>query len=326
MLPGVLAGQLGEDEMRLDLASICDASRAELIVDRVVGLDRAERRVVFENRSPVEFDVLSVGIGSRDRLDSVHIEGKTLVTVKPMQSFLCRLDVALNRAVADKNGRTLDVAIVGSGVAGIELAFCLPAFLGTKNLAATLRILSRGEIAPGVGSGLRSRIARELERRSVELIPGTAVGVSPRHVEMADGATVPADVVLWASGAAAPPLLAELGLPTDEAGFLATESTLRTTSGDPIFVVGDCGTNTNHPHPKAGVYAVRQAPVLWDNLGRMLDARPLRPFRPQHSFLKLINLGDGRALGEWRGIHFEGRWALSLKHWIDRRFMRQFDV
>jgi hypothetical protein len=56
----------------------------------------------------------------------------------------------------------------------------------------------------------------------------------------------------------------------------------------------------------------------------MHDGRPLRPYRPQTSFLRLINTGDGRAIGEYRGFTFEGRWCWWLKDWIDRRFIDQF--
>ena len=40
--------------------------------------------------------------------------------------------------------------------------------------------------------------------------------------------------------------------------------------------------------------------------------------------MKLINLGDGRAAGQWRGWNFQGPWVLKLKHRIDERFMAQF--
>lgn len=76
--------------------------------------------------------------------------------------------------------------------------------------------------------------------------------------------------------------------------------------------------------PKAGVYAVREGPILWGNMARMLDGRPLRPYRPQSRFLRLLNTGDGRAIGEYRGFTFEGRWCWRLKDAIDRRFMDQF--
>ena len=76
--------------------------------------------------------------------------------------------------------------------------------------------------------------------------------------------------------------------------------------------------------PKAGVYAVKQGPVLLDNLRRTLHRQPLRAFVPQTSFLKLLNAGGGHAIGEWHGVSFEGRWCRRLKEAIDTRFIAQF--
>lgn len=108
--------------------------------------------------------------------------------------------------------------------------------------------------------------------RSIELLTGFEVNnVASKFVENASGNSQPADVVIWATGAAAPPILSKLGLPTDVRGFLATTPALRTTADLPIFAVGDSGTIESDPAPKAGVYAVRQAPVLWHNLRATFD-------------------------------------------------------
>jgi hypothetical protein len=114
------------------------------------------------------------------------------------------------------------------------------------------------------------------------------------------------------------------GLPLDEEGFLLTEATLKTTADAPVFAVGDAGTIRNQPVPKAGVYAVRQGPVLWENLRRALRGEPLKPYRPQQRFLKLLNRGDGTALGEYGQTSFEGAWAWRLKDWIDVRFVEKY--
>jgi len=133
-----------------------------------------------------------------------------------------------------------------------------------------------------------------------------------------------ADVVLWLTGPAAPPVLSRMGLPTDASGFLLTKDTLQSTSGASVFAVGDTGSIDGVPTPKAGVYAVRQGPVLWSNLQRMMSAAPLRPYAPQRTFLRLLNTGDGRAIGEWRGISFEGVWCRCLKDFIDRGFVGRY--
>jgi len=150
------------------------------------------------------------------------------------------------------------------------------------------------------------------------------VGIEGGRLALDAGLTVEADVILWATGAAAPPLLATLGLPTDARGFLLTAETLQSTSGAPIFAVGDTGTIAGSRTAKAGVYAVRQGPVLWENIQRMLTGEPLRRYTPQQGFLKLVNTGDGRAIGEWKGLSFEGAWCWWLKDYIDGRFMDKF--
>jgi NADH dehydrogenase FAD-containing subunit len=94
----------------------------------------------------------------------------------------------------------------------------------------------------------------------------------------------------------------------------------------PIFVVGDSGTIRESPTPKAGVYAVREGPILWKNLARRREGRPLVPYRPQRGFLKLLNTGDGGAIGEFDGLSFQGRWCWALKDFLDRRFGDQYRV
>ncbi len=141
-----------------------------------------------------------------------------------------------------------------------------------------------------------------------------------------NGTWLPTDVAIWATAATAPPFLRATGLPVDERGFLLTNSTLRAEAGGPVFAVGDSGSIDGLGVPKAGVYAVRQGPILWANLRRTLEGRTLLPYTPQKSFLKLLNTGDGRAIGEWRSWSFEGRLPAAIKAWIDRRFVEQFQA
>jgi selenide,water dikinase len=91
-----------------------------------------------------------------------------------------------------------------------------------------------------------------------------------------------------------------------------------------VFVVGDTADVFGDPVPKAGVYAVRQAPVLWRNLQRHLAGQPLQPDLPRRGLLSLLACGDGTALLDYHGWSSHSQWAWWLKQWIDRRFVRQF--
>jgi NADH dehydrogenase, FAD-containing subunit len=78
------------------------------------------------------------------------------------------------------------------------------------------------------------------------------------------------------------------------------------------------------PRPKAGVFAVRQAPVLHDNLRAALTGAQPRPYRPQKDYLKLISLGGKAALADKWGMPLAGAGMWRLKDRIDRKFMRMF--
>src|SRR5205809_896465 len=116
-------------------------------------------------------------------------------------------------------------------------------------------------------------------------------------------------------------------LERDPAGFVRVRPTLQAVGHDEIFAVGDCASLLTDPNlPKAGVYAVRQGPTLIVNLRARVMGGSMRRYRPQRDFLSLLNLGDGRALASKWGIALEGNWAFTLKDWIDRRFVRRFQV
>lgn len=323
MLTGVLAGDYPASAMEVPLAPVCEAAGARLVVGHVTRVDLQAREVRLSDSPPIGFDVLSIGVGSTPSARSAFDKGTCVVAIKPMQTFLTRLLGAMDR-VRSSNG-ALRVAIVGGGAAGVEIALCLPAFVQAavgQGVACTL--VSDGALLPGCTAGLVRRAAAALKRRGISQLTGRVVSVEDGQLRFDDGRTVRSETVIWATGAAPQPVLDLIDLPKDATGFLATIDTLQSTGDPRVFVVGDAGSIQGYRAEKAGVHAVRQGPLLLDNLRRCLDERPLQSFVPQATFLKLLNAGGGYAVGEWQGLSFEGRWCRWLKDTIDRRFIAQF--
>ena len=126
--------------------------------------------------------------------------------------------------------------------------------------------------------------------RGVGVITGKRVTrIEDKVVVCADGFQIPADIVVLAAGAAPPPVVENMTLPKDPRGFLLTHDTLQSTGPANVFAVGDSGTVADAGTPKAGVYAVRQGPVLWNNIAALVRGEPLTPYEPQHDFLRLLN-------------------------------------
>ena len=108
-------------------------------------------------------------------------------------------------------------------------------------------------------------------------------------------------------------------------GFLSITDSLQSVADDRVFGAGDIATQVNHPRPKAGVYAVRQGPVLAHNLRAALLGKPLREHKPQHRFLSLVSLGDRQATADRGPFSATGAWVWRWKDSIDRKFMARFE-
>ncbi len=339
MLPAVLAGQVPREEMEIDLVKLCSVAGARLITSPVIEHDAEGQRLIFADRPPMQYDVLSIGVGSKPSIPPLEVQSASAqlrcLMIKPMQTFMQRLETAVANACELARNRCIDVAVVGSGAAGVEIACCLIEYMKNNvNQQFQVKLVSRSaNVLADSSQSLRTRVEAALAQRGVVNVTGLEVvkcseeqGASQLRLESAehDGSSpLLADVVIWATGATAPPLLSKLGMPLDDRGFLKTDQTLQCKPFDNVFAVGDSGS-FDQQTPKAGVYAVRQGPVLWENIRRTLDGRPLKEFRPQRDFLKLINLGDERAIMSWRGLSSTGSHAWWLKKRIDSDFLEKY--
>ena len=182
---------------------------------------------------------------------------------------------------------------------------------------------------PGFALPARQHAARALDRRGIAVRSATVAAVTASEVEVQSGRrrdTIPSRLTAWVTGAAAHPWLAASGLSCDRAGFPFASSTLVLDPAGTVYGGGDCITLRDAAsRPRAGVYAVRMAPVLAENvLAVMRGAAPRATFVPQRDFLALLSTGDGKALLRWRGVALESRWAQRLKERIDGAYLARY--
>jgi selenide,water dikinase len=326
MLPGFVAGHYRYEECHIDLGPLARFARAELIQDEAVGLDLAGRRVLCRGRPPLRYDLLSLDIGATPRSWAVPGAAAHAMPVKPIDRFAERWTALLARL--QRAERPQVVVVVGGGAAGVELVLAMQhrvQALGSGG--ARFALVTREGLLPGHAPGARRRLARILAERGVAVHEGTeVVRVEDGALLCGDGRRVAFDEALWATEAGAAPWLVETGLALDAAGFVAVDATLRSVSDPRVFAAGDVATVLPYPRPKAGVFAVRQGPPLAANLRRALLGRKLRPFAPQRRYLALIGTGDRYAVASRGSLAAEGRWVWRLKEWIDRRWLRQYQV
>jgi NADH dehydrogenase FAD-containing subunit len=143
-------------------------------------------------------------------------------------------------------------------------------------------------------------------------------------LHLSNGSMHACDMAVWATGAAPQQWIAASGLACADDGFIAVNTHLQSLSHPHVFAAGDTATDPQHRRPKAGVFAVRQGPVLADNLLRYAFGQALRRYRPQRDYLSLMSTGQKHAVASWHGLAWGGDWVWHWKDRIDRRFMQRF--
>jgi selenide, water dikinase len=325
MVPGYIGGRYRPEELTFDLARLARAAGAELVEGEVARIDAQTHRVELRSGGQLEYDIASFATGSRTAGEELPGVAEHALQVKPIGRALAIVP-ALEAAA--RRGRP-NVLVVGDGAAGVELALAARARLhrlGAES-GGTVTLVGGGErLLAGRSASAGRQAAMALRRHGVAVRLGLEVaGAEPAAVRLGDGSTLPADVLVWATGPAAPSLFRASGLATDEQGFLLVDETLRSVSHPDIFAAGDAATPHRHPDtPKSGVYAVRAGPVLSHNLAAACAGGRLRSWSPQREHLALLDTGDGRAILSYGPIALTAGWVMTLKERIDRRFMRRF--
>jgi selenide,water dikinase len=179
---------------------------------------------------------------------------------------------------------------------------------------------------PGFGRLARHLAARALAHRGLAVAAGRRVAaVEPEAVVLNDGSRLDAALTAWLPGAAPPPHVAASDLPRAAAGYFAIDATLRAAGGSPVWAAGDCAGHLAAPWlPRAGVHAVRAAPVLAHNLRAAVTGEPPRAFHPRRTALALLDTADGQAIAAWHALAWHGAWCFAWKRRIDEAFVARY--
>ena len=315
MLPGFVAGHYSRDDLDIDLVKLARFAGARVILGAATGVDREKRLVNVPNRPAIAYDVLSVDVGITSTMPDLKGFPAFGTPAKPLGAFASNWDAFRNSATSP------EIAVIGGGVAGAELAMAMK-FAAKGD--AKIRLIDRGLVLKDLGQAARSKVLTALQNGGVELIENAEVSeVTEEGVLLSDGRMIAAQFVTGAAGARPHGWMSDIGVEM-AGGFIAVNRHLQ--SSDPmVFAVGDCAHMKASPRPKAGVYAVRQAPVLFRNLRAVLSGGDLQTYTPQKDYLKLISLGKKSALAEKFGRAFSGPFLWKLKNHIDVKFMNQFN-
>jgi NADH dehydrogenase len=336
LLHEIAAGRLDADHHDVDYFLLAHWHRFRFRVGAVIGLDRTQRRLELDAvrdddgneilpPGAVPYDTLVFAVGSVGNdfgIPGVAQHAISLDTADDAERFHRRLVAASLRAegrAARGESPRVAIVIIGAGATGVELAAEIRhttrafASYGLERMKPERDIsLTIVEAAPRILPPLPEQIAFAATELLAKLDVAVRVGervtaVDARAVHIEGGGVIPADLVVWAAGIKAPPVLASIGLEVNRANQLVVGTTLATTRDPAIFALGDCAACPWPEAPDPGTLlppraqvAHQQAAFLAKNLVRRLDGKPLDTFHFT-DFGSLVSLGELSAVGNLMG-------------------------
>ena len=318
MLPGVISGHYAPEEAYIDLRKLAEASGCEFIESAVTRLDADRQVILSEDGHEIEYDFLSVNTGSTQ---TPIFEAKNCLSIKPVNRFLGWLQKELPAQI---NGHSrFSLVVVGAGAAGVETIMALHHRL--SDLPVELHLVSGQGVLPGYPEPVKHMIEEELIRKGIQChLNFRVISIEEQQIRSVEDKQLEYNHLILATSARPSGWPTESSLKTDSKGFILVNESLQSLSHHNVFAVGDIATFAPSQLAKCGVYAVRQMPVLYQNLKNSLLGNTLVPYHPQQRFLALLSCADGRGIASRGWFRARGRMVWRWKDSIDRRFMAQF--
>ncbi|HBZ92679.1 MAG TPA: FAD-dependent oxidoreductase [Pseudomonas sp.] len=349
LLHEVAAGSLNSSEDELNYVAQAKWNHFEFQLGRMSGLDRAGKSItlaptldddgqVLMPERRIAYDSLVIAVGSTTNDFGTPGAAEHCIfldTRAQAERFHRRMLSHYLRAHANESedGSKIDIAIVGAGATGVELAAELHhaakqlAAYGLNRIRPEDMRITLIEAGPRVLPALPERIARPvhqtLEKLGVTVLTGAAVSeVTADGLKTADGNFIPASLKVWAAGIRAPGFLKDLdGLESNRINQLQVRPTLQTTLDDDVFAFGDCaacpqpGSEGRNVPPRAQA-AHQQASLLAKSLRLKISGQALPEYR-YRDYGSLISLSSFSAVGNLMG-NLTG--SVMLEGWLARVF------
>jgi NADH dehydrogenase FAD-containing subunit len=323
MGPGMLSGMYRPGQVRFHIRKTAEDRGVEYVQGTAARLEADRNTLLLQGREEIGYDVISFNIGSTIDVGSLPVAGEGIFAVKPIEELLR----ARNHVGKLLDRGTPHLVVIGGGPAGLEISGNLWRLVHDRGKEPRITLLAGRTFLGRFPAKVRRLALRSLQARNIEVVEGGYLKeLRDGSAMLEDGRRQDFDAAFLALGVKPPPLFCDSGLPTGSDGGLLVNVHLQSPAHPDVFGGGDCISFQRTNLDKVGVYAVRQNPVLYHNLLAALEGGALETFSVGGAYMLIFNLGDGKGIFWKRNLIFNGRPAFLIKDYIDRTFMKRFQV
>lgn len=295
-----------------------------------ISVDHKNKTLKLDSSEVLEFDQLVVALGSatadfgvpgvrENALGMKSVHEAITIRAEVMRRFedLCRF----------QDDTIFSIAVVGGGPTGVEMAGAFaelvrgPLKNDQAHAAAHIDIylIEAGpRLLPSFSEKLSARTKRDLEELGVKVQLNTSVAqIKPRMIEVKDGASIPAEVTVWAAGVQGEPVAGQLNLPLVNSR-IDVENTLQVKNYPYIWAIGDIagikGVDGRFL-PMVAPVALQQGKFVAKQILRTIKSQPLLPFKYRDKG-SMATIGRHKAVVEVKNFRLTGIPAWYAWLWL----------
>lgn len=323
MLPEVSSGALDVRHVVTPIRS--QLRRTEFILADVTGLDVRRRQVNYTHIltgdcEELSYDHVIVAIGSATSTFGLPGVAERVFALKTLEDagilrnrFIWLLELADTTGDDAERRRLLTLVVVGGGFTGVEAAGeMVELFRSVGRFYPHVReedvriVLVEGgkTLLPGLPSRMGEYSARDLRARGVEVIAGDGVkSADDEGLVLASGVRIDTRTIIWSAGVRPRRLAVTGDLPQAKNGTIAVEQDMRVPGHEGVWALGDCAAIPNGEggfYPPTAQHAIREGPVLADNIAAVLRGKPTKPF-VYRTMGMMASLGARKAVAQLPG-------------------------
>jgi len=325
MGPGLLGGMYEPPETRFKIKEIVERQGGNFLKDSVIRIHPENQILTLASGNRISYDIASFDVGSFIPTEEIKIENSDVIPVKPIDN-LVKARKKIESWKSSQNDKE-NLCILGGGPSGIELAGNLWRISSDLNLNFNITLITDKKVLKEYPRKVREYALQSLKQRGTKIIEDNKVKrIQNNIIHLENNGTLRSDLIFLAIGTTPRKIFEEASIPISKDSAMIVNEYLQSIKYPNIFGGGDCIDFRDRTLDKVGVYAVRENPILFHNIKAFIQEGPLQKFAPQKKYLLILNMGNNKGIS-WRGkFTYKGRLALWVKNFIDKHFMKKYQI
>jgi NADH:ubiquinone reductase (H+-translocating) len=293
-------------------------------------LNATTSELTLKDGQVVKYDHLVIAMGSTTAdfgIAGVKENALGMKTVGEALTIRSEVMRSYEEMCRQGNQDKLDIAIVGGGPTGVEMAGAFAElvrgplrsdYADAANRVRVSIIEAGPRLVPSFSESLSTKTQKDLEKLGVTVLTNTSVKeVMPDSILTLDGNTIPASTTVWAAGVKGVPAMDQLHLPVTR-GRIDVSSTLQVTGYENVWAIGDIAGavgSDGMPLPMVAPVAMQQGRFLAKQIQALTAAKPLANFKYKDKG-SMATIGRHKAIVEVKGIKISGPIAWLAWLWL----------